>query len=32
MSERAGSGQIPDELTQIPKEYFTPASEQGTEV
>ena len=30
MSEQAGSGQIPDELAQIPKEYFTPASEQGT--
>lgn len=30
MSEQAGSGQIPDELAQIPKEYFAPASEQGT--
>lgn len=30
MSEQAGFGQIPDELAQIPKEYFTPASEQGT--
>lgn len=30
MSEQAGFGQIPDELAQIPKEYFSPASEQGT--
>lgn len=30
MSEQAGFGQIPDELVQIPKEYFSPASEQGT--
>lgn len=30
MSEQAGSGQIPDKLAQIPKEYFAPASEQGT--
>lgn len=30
MTEQAGLGQIPDELLQIPKEYFTPASEQGT--
>lgn len=29
MSAQAGSGQIPDELLQIPEEYFTPAAEQG---
>lgn len=30
MSEQAGSGQIPDELLQIPEDYFTLATEQGT--
>ncbi len=30
MDGQTGSGQIPDELAQIPKEYFGAASEQGT--
>ena len=30
MSEQAGSGQIPDELLQVPEDYFTPAAKQGT--
>lgn len=30
MDGKTGSGQIPDELVQIPEEYFGAASEQGT--
>lgn len=30
MDGKTGSGQIPDELAQIPEEYFGKASEQGT--
>lgn len=30
MDGKTGSGQIPDELAQIPEEYFGAASEQGT--
>lgn len=30
MNEQTSSGQIPEELAQIPKEYFETASEQGT--
>lgn len=29
MSAEAGPGRIPDELLQIPEDYFTPAAEQG---
>lgn len=29
-NSQTGSKQIPSELAQIPKEYFTPASQQGT--
>lgn len=30
MNKQTGSGQIPEELEQIPEEYFGAASEQGT--
>ena len=30
MEGQTGSGQIPEELAQIPGEYFETASEQGT--
>ena len=30
MNKQTGSGQIPEELAQIPEEYFGAASEQGT--